>query len=134
MSHAHFNRIPHLASWQELIVKGDARAAAMRKRRWDEWVDQVFSEQGDAKVFRFIRGPAVPTVAAQIANRKGELLDADTGPQALIESRCDFLEDLWCPRDLLSSHAALPAELRELPVPLPTADELFPGLAPGRRP
>ena len=88
-------------------------------------MDKAYAEQGGARVFRFIRGPAAPTTVAPAAAGLATPPRAEAmGLQSFIEGRCDFWEDLWCPKDVISSHAALPAELRALPMPLPTADEL----------
>ena len=115
------------AAWNEIVIKADARAAAARKRSWDEWVDKAYAEQGGARVFRFIRGPAAPTAVTPATPASGvpaPMCSAGMGLQTYVEGRCDFWEALWCPQDLINSHAALPAQLRALPVPLPTADEL----------
>ena len=117
-----------LDRWRGLIAKDEDGVLRRRRASWDGWVDKAFDEKNSSKVYRFIRGPEVPTAAIVTPQ---EIAAGCTSFQQVVQRVADPWTPFWEPGGPESDfrpYECLPLALRALPCERPTADE-FRGLA-----
>ena len=111
--------------WHGEVLRREDAAVRTRKWDWEEWIRRAFEEDGAARVYRFVKGPAAASPLLQF--QVGEDLPAAT-LQELVELKAKPWKELWLPDGAeFLPLLQLPLEERALPGPLPDPEE-FRGL------